>query len=347
METFNSSKDFLRGINKKVFIAVLSVAILMTTFSAMAIRKDVVLVCDGNEINITTFGGTVESLLNKQGIEIGEEDKVIPELHERVTDGDRIVIHRAFEIQLVDGNEETTIVTSRKTVEEALNSLYIELGQMDKVQPDLQSTLEPGDTIRITRILKETITENQEIPYQTTIKYNDDLDYGKTTRIQEGRSGVKEILLEVTYEDGLEVSREVIEEKIIQEATNEIVEKGTSRYLVTTRGDSRRYKDVIVMEASAYTAGYESTGKTPGDPYYGITRSGTKVRPGVVAVDPRVIPLGTKLYIESMDRTPSYGIASAEDTGGAIRGNKIDLFFESREDALRFGRRKVKVYILD
>ena len=94
------------------------------------------------------------------------------------------------------------------------------------------------------------------------------------------------------------------------------------------------------MVASAYDLSYESTGKRPGDKYFGITASGTKARPGVVAVDPSVIPLGTRLYVEG------YGFAVAEDTGGAIKGNRIDLFYENRKQALNYGMRKVKVYIL-
>ena len=101
------------------------------------------------------------------------------------------------------------------------------------------------------------------------------------------------------------------------------------------------------MTATAYDLSFESTGKLPGDKYYGITASGTKVRPGVVAVDPNVIPLGTKLYIQSLDGSKDYGFAIAEDTGGAIKGNRIDLFFENSQDVYRFGRRKVKVYILN
>jgi 3D (Asp-Asp-Asp) domain-containing protein len=95
------------------------------------------------------------------------------------------------------------------------------------------------------------------------------------------------------------------------------------------------------MSATAYDSSFESCGKHEGDPYYGITASGMKVKPGIVAVDPRVIPLGTWLYVEG------YGEALAADTGGAIKGNKIDLFYESPKTVKNFGRRKVKVYVLD
>src|SRR5699024_2317005 len=95
------------------------------------------------------------------------------------------------------------------------------------------------------------------------------------------------------------------------------------------------------MTATAYDLSFQSTGKRPGDKSYGITASGTKAKVGTVAVDPNVIPLGTRLYVDG------YGFCVAEDTGGAIKGNRIDLFFNSTSEARNFGRRQVKVYILE
>ncbi|HZK33478.1 MAG TPA: 3D domain-containing protein, partial [Tissierellaceae bacterium] len=138
----------------------------------------------------------------------------------------------------------------------------------------------------------------------------------------------------------------IVKEEILSEPVSNIVEKGTKALVVTSRGNTS-FRKAITMSATAYDLSFESCGKHPGHPAYGITASGTHARPGVVAVDPRVIPLGTKLYVESLDGTPDYGFASAEDKGGAIKGNKIDLFFESSTDVRNFGRRKVKVYILD
>ena len=93
--------------------------------------------------------------------------------------------------------------------------------------------------------------------------------------------------------------------------------------------------------ATAYTAGYESTGKRPGHPAYGITRSGQKVAEGrTIAVDPRVIPLGTWLYIKDV------GLRRAEDTGGKIKGNRLDIYMESLQEALVFGVQDVEVYVL-
>lgn len=102
-------------------------------------------------------------------------------------------------------------------------------------------------------------------------------------------------------------------------------------------------KNILSADLTAYTAGYESTGKHPGDPGYGITASGKRVQEQqTIAVDPAIIPLGTKVYIEGI------GVRVAEDTGGAIVGNRIDVFMNDLTAALQFGYKKnIKVYVLD
>ena len=94
---------------------------------------------------------------------------------------------------------------------------------------------------------------------------------------------------------------------------------------------------------TAYTAGPESTGKRPGDPAYGITASGAKVQPGVtIAADPNVIPMGSTVYIEGI------GTRVVQDTGGAIKGNRIDVYIPDLSEARQFGVKKgVKVYVLN
>ena len=108
-----------------------------------------------------------------------------------------------------------------------------------------------------------------------------------------------------------------------------------------------RFSSQMDMVATAYDLSYESCGKYPDHPEYGITASGTKAKPGTVAVDPDVIALGTKLYIASIDGSPDYGFATALDTGSAIKGYRIDLFMEDSNDVMNFGIRQVKVYILE
>ena len=343
MESHLSRNKFF---DMKILIAAIVVALLLIGAAFVGSLKTVVIAYDGQEIQISTRAGTVEDVLQKQNITIGDNDKIIPKMSEQVEDGMKITIHRAFEIRLVDGQVEKSIFTTQTDVRGLTDSLNIQLGKEDRIEPKLEEPIGEGQVIKITRVIREVAVETQELPFQTVFKNNNNLEKGKTKKIQEGKKGLKEIKFEVLYEDGIEAGREIIEENIVENAVNEIVEKGTLTLVAISRGDNIRYSRVLTMNASAYDMSFQSTGKKPGDKYYGITASGTKLRPGVVAVDTNVIPFGTKLYIESTDKTSDYGYAVAEDRGGAIKGNKIDLFFESAQDVRKFGRRTVKVYIL-
>lgn len=104
---------------------------------------------------------------------------------------------------------------------------------------------------------------------------------------------------------------------------------------VISRGD--RY---ILMELTAYSNHFASTGKHPGDKGYGITASGEATRHGIVAADWNVLPENSVVFIEGV------GIFEVKDTGGAIKGNRIDIYMEKEKDAINFGRQWRKVYIL-
>ena len=114
----------------------------------------------------------------------------------------------------------------------------------------------------------------------------------------------------------------------------------------TPDGRQLEYVDVMQMEATAYCACYSCCGKYPSNKYYGITKTGTRAKVGTIAVDPRKIDLGTNLYIEGLYGAKNYGDGKAEDIGGAIKGNIIDLYFDTHQETINWGRQQVKVYIL-
>ena len=119
-------------------------------------------------------------------------------------------------------------------------------------------------------------------------------------------------------------------------ATMKALEANETKYAtsrnVNHSGVPNKYVKVMTMHASAYSS------QDPGNGNY--TATGSRLKKGIVSVDPKVIPLGTKLYVDG------YGYAVADDVGGAIKGSRIDLAFDSRRDALHFGRQTVKVYVL-
>ena len=185
------------------------------------------------------------------------------------------------------------------------------------------------------------------VPHETFVWENHAMAYGETNVVRYGVDGFRQTLVRFYYHDGVEVNSVVLYDGYITPSVPKIIEVGTRGRPITNRlfRDTPRaqgftYSRSFVAEATAYDPSI-APGRTP------ITATGQVARRGIVATDPRVIPMGTRMYITSTDGTWSYGFAVAGDTGGAIRGYKVDLFMCSRAEALQFGRRNVKVYILD
>lgn len=235
-------------------------------------------------------------------------------------------------------NNRTIVVKAKgASVQEVLNNLGIKVNKLDIVKPSLDTatdTIEDEFQITIYRV-KEEVTKNQtEIDFQIISKENKDLAQGEKNIITPGQKGLQEDTIKSLYIDDNLSSQELVSRKVIKEPVTQVEEIGVKN-TVSKSPTGDNVIAVYTMKATAY------------DPSAGSrTASGTRARVGAVAVDPSVIALGSKLYIESTDSWPSYGYAVAEDTGGAIKGNRIDLFFNSNATANKFGRRTVKVYVL-
>jgi len=238
-------------------------------------------------------------------------------------------------------------MTWQATVGEALDKGSIELNKLDRlVGVNSSDKITSNMDIKIVRVNEKIVTEKEAIPFQVMKKKNNQLNEGTEKVVREGKEGAREKQYRVVTEDGKETLRELLSDAEVLSPINMLVEFGTVLNKMTARGDTIRYSKVLDMKATAYTASFKDTGKRPGDPGFGITRTGIRAKKGVIAVDPRVIPLGTRVYVEVAGNTPDYGIAVAADTGGAIKNNKIDLYFDDQDFVDRWGVKKVKVYIL-
>ena len=214
--------------------------------------------------------------------------------------------------------------------------------------PCASSVSETTDSKREASAASETATAattrkttlREPIPYTTTRKTTTELRSGSARIVRRGANGAKEITYRITIRpDGAETRRELIASRIVKQPIAEIREEGARSALPARGGFNRGYRSghrMVIMIPTYY------------DPYHcggsgaGRTRSGLQGGYGVVAVDPRFIPLGTRLYIEG------YGYAIAADTGGAIKGSRIDLGIDTRHDASKIHSMKpVRVYIID
>lgn len=239
-----------------------------------------------------------------------------------------------------------TYKTSCKTVKELLSDLKIKVDDDDIVIPDLDTELKSEGKINIIKVDVKVIEKEVEAPFKTIKKKNKELSHKQSKILVQGVNGKNKVKCKEYYAGDKLIKEEVIHVETIVKPIDQVFEEGTKDVFTNDRGDFTARK-AIKMVATAYEAGPRSTGKRPGDKGYGITASGARAKRGTVAVDPRVIPLGTKLYIKSLTPgVPDYGFAIAQDTGGAIKGNKIDLFMDTVWECLQFGRRPVMVYIL-
>ena len=236
--------------------------------------------------------------------------------------------------------------TSCKTVKELLSDLKIKVDDDDIVIPDLDTELKSEGKISIIKVDVKVIEKEVDAYSKTIKKKNKELTHKQSKILIKGVNGKNKVKCKECYAGDKFIKEEVIHVETLVKPIDQVFEEGTKDVFTNDRGDFTARK-AIKMVATAYEAGPRSTGKRPGDKGYGITASGARAKRGTVAVNPRVIPLGTKLYIKSLTPgVPDYGFAIAQDTGGAIKGNKIDLFMDTVWECLQFGRRPVMVYIL-
>ncbi len=322
----------MRNNQKWPLIALVYALIIMTFFGFVNARKEITVLVDGKVLTGKALGGTVGSYLEKHGIEVAEFDRITPDRQEYLEDGIEILVERTTQVCIVaDGNSDECWVVA-ENVMEAICDAGVMLGEMDRVEPNPDSKIEAGMRIEVIRVTQEIHSLEETLAYATVRKEDSSMDRGKSKVVQEGQDGRLRKTYVTTYENGVQVSKKLVEERTIQKPVNRVVHIGTGG-TITRGGRTVRYRRVLDMVATGYWA----------DPSWstGYTAIGMIARKGIVAVDPRVIPLRTWVYVEG------YGFAYAADVGRNIKGNRIDLCFDNSKDAWAVGRRRVVVYVLD
>ncbi|OAT82977.1 hypothetical protein A6M21_08400 [Desulfotomaculum copahuensis] len=291
-------------------------------------RKTVTLTVDGRQVPVETSARTVADVLQSQHVQLAPRDRVTPSPGTRLTDGMQVVVARALAVTIILEGRKLNGFVYGHTVGEALKEQGVAAGPLDIVQPAPDQPVKDGMNIRIIRVREEKKTIKVPLAFNVRREADPGLDSGFTRVVREGREGKEEQRWVLTYHDGQEVSRTMEDSQVLSPPQDKIVQVGT-RQEVSRGGYDIRYSRALDMTATAYSY----TGNS--------TATGAAPRRGVVAVDPGVIPLGTRLYIEG------YGYATALDRGSSINGHRIDLFMESEAQADRWGVRQVRVYVID
>lgn len=338
-------KRFLPESPVVITVAVLTTAILL--ISASRFSKDIKIVVNGETIEVSTYRAKVGDVLKAAEVEVGRKDKIIPAAESTVTDNMTITVKRAVPIKVFVDGRELELNSAEENVSDMLKAEGIILNEKDKISPELTADITKDLNIKITRVEEKLVTSYEKIPYRTISQKDSNMEKGSTKVLSNGEDGEKEVTTKITYEDGREVSKEIVGEAVKKPVVNKIVAVGTLSWFTASRSGSKvYYTNKIRMKATSYTSNYQCTGKNPGDSGFGITATGTRAERdpdgySTVAVDPDFIPLGTKLYIEG------YGYAIAEDVGGGVNGRIIDLYFEPGSNEFRnWFTHYVNVYIV-
>ncbi len=332
----------------KILSVTLAVAI---TFTALICAMHTVRVNDGkNTYVMTTVFRTPDSIANR--VADGNDYEV-----KSVTKGlysTDVVISYFFPITVTVGNKTETYTVSSGKLGDILNDLDIKVDAFDIVNPSLDTEITDTCVVDIANVEFRTETHSEEIPFGSVVEYSDEY-YATTQKVQTGHTGSKVVTSSVMYINGVAASSTVIDEEIIAPAVDTKTVIGTrapkyassaktvstidtpSNLLLDENGLPVNYKSVKTLKATAYT----HTGNR--------CSTGVWPEPGYVAVDPKEIPYGTKMYIVSSDGRYNYGYAIAADTGGFIHTSStdIDLFMNTRSQCINFGRRDITVYFLD
>ena len=244
------------------------------------------------------------------------------------------------EVTLIVNGEEKQISTFKYDVQDLLVAECVKYDNNDIVTKNLDEKLNDGMEIEVINVTEEVIKESKSVPFEVNVVEDKDLLKGQTKVEEEGKAGENQLVYKITYHNGKQVEKIFVEEVVSEKPINKIVKKGTKVEEVkvaSSRGESSRKissnvnskgKHMSVV-ATAYT----------GD---SITSTGKKPKWGTIAVDPKVIPYVTKVYIPQFNKT-----FIAEDCGGAIKGNKIDIFMNDESSVYNWGRKTIDIYIVN
>ncbi len=350
------AKSVSRVLRRKVFLirlyivllSLILVLALLALISQAALAKTYVVTDGDRVVTYTTFASEPETVLEQLGLSLNQNDTYTTQAVEGAA---AITVCRAQKIT-VHYHGQTTLVTSfGETAGELLSRLGLDVTGEDVVSHGLEEETYDGMELRVDRpeILRQVYTA--AIPHPVSRCSDPTLPVGTEAVLTPGSDGEMRCTAEITYLGGQEAGRQVLSETVTRQPVAEIIAVGTGSAptvsekpviadgrITLPTGEVLTYTRTDTVRATAYT--HTDRGCDT------VTATGTRVHRGTAAVDPRFIPYGTRMFIVSSDGSYVYGIAAAEDCGGDIKGDRMDLYLPTHAQCTAFGRRVCTVYFL-
>ena len=308
--------------------------------------KAVTLDNNGERKTEVFYEGNVADFLEMMDVEIKSNQIVVPSLNTEISGSMIVYVRDAKPVQVVDGGKKKTMILALGTVEEAFALAGNPLGKEDILNVKRTDKIANISKLTVQRVTYKQKIETEEIPFESERENSDKVELGETELKTAGKNGEKQITKKVKYIDGKAVEEKTVSEKVTKKPVNEVTLVGTKGAGTTggagtftdENGVTVSYKEVLTGSGTAYTA-----------PAGALTATGVPAYHGGVAIDPTIIPYGSKLYVETVDGSIVYGYCTAVDTGGFCDDGSgiIDVFYDTYDECVNWGRRDVNVYVIE
>lgn len=341
-----------RGRGGIYFAALALAAALALSLLIQTVSAKTYVITDGDRVvTYTSFATDPDEVLGQMGLSLGEGDSYTTEA---VEGGSAITIRRTRDVTIQYHGQTMLASGSGETVGELLSRLNLGITGEDVVSCGLDEPTFQGMEIRIDREITREEVYTKVIPHEVRRCRDASLPESVEDVLIQGVDGDMQCVSTVTYRNGEEIQRKVRCETVLRAPVTEIVGVGVGEslgeaepdalpvigdgYITLPTGEVLTYYKTDTIRATAYTHTDEGCDR--------ITATGTAVHWGTAAVDPRYIPYGTRMFIMASDGSYVYGLTVAEDCGGDIKGDRIDLYMPTFEECMDFGRRRCTVYFL-
>lgn len=331
---------FLR--TQQLLVAIVPAAVVALSITGFVwAQRSVTVIVDGVEKHVTTQATDVAGVLRDAGVRVSAADLVTPDASAVLEDGVSILVRHAIPVTLRVSGEAIRLDVVGETVTDALVAAGVDPSGNLGVKPDLATPLEPNMQIVAPRTIVRVVQSEVELPYRTLTQKDPSRPSGSRAVVAKGVSGRALRIYRVLVTDGVEGAKTLTAEKVLEAPVPRIVAVGTATSARAARRRTQVASAPRMTPASTTSLKVTATAYAPGsDGVDWRTATGGRAGFGVIAVDPKVIPLGTRLFV------PGYGYGIASDTGGVIVGARIDLCFETRAEAMIWGRRSVTIAVL-
>jgi len=336
----------------RVIALVLTLVCLVALFATTVLAQNTYVITDGENVTVhNSFASDPMKVLDEAGVELDPEDSYTTVSANGVSE---ITVQRAQQISIDYCGQKIDASSYGETVEAVLTRMGLQTDGVYSISHNLQTMTYDGMQISVRNIVETMETYTVEVPYETVYTNDPNLPEGQEKVLVAGSAGQTLCQANVAYLNNQEQCRTVVQQTVLQPPVDRIVAVGTGSgeaaqdgeqelyigdgYIILPTGEVLTYTDSDSFVATAYThldAGCDM-----------YTATGTRVKWGTVAVDPDMIPYGTRMFIVTSDGSFIYGLATAEDCGGAINDHRIDLYMPTLTEAFKFGRRTCTVYFL-